>query len=432
MTYYAVIDCDNCFVSCERVFRPDLRGRPVVVLSNNDGCVVARSNEAKQLGIPMGLPYYQLLQRFPKDAVTAFSGNYELYGELTARVMSIIRREAPLFYRYSIDEAFVILDTDDAAWLKHWGEQLHRTILRHVGMPVSIGIAVDKTLAKIASHYAKRYPGYRHCCLIANDEQRQKAIHLLPIGDVWGIGRRMSAQLVKLGIDTADAFARQSEAWVHDRFSIVAVRTWRELNGIDAIPMETPARRKSICVSRSFADMTSNLETLKSHVSNFAADCAEKLRHEGSAATEVAVFIGTNRFRDDLSQYCNLHRQRLDTPTNSMLDIVKVALDAVERIYRPGLLYKRAGVTVATTDAALGIQTDLLSFDAERYHKMQRLDKIIDLTNRISGPNSVSLATQQYPQRQPDGRQRTFSQATRHDHRSRCFTTRWTDIIELH
>ena len=195
---YGIIDCDNCYVSCERVFRPDLKDKPIVVLSNNDGCVVARSNEAKKMGIKAGTPYFQLAEQFPNQKIVVFSSNYELYGELTSRVVSIISKEAPAYFRYSIDECFVYLpDPDDKTVncplsivnYKEWGEELHKKIRRNVGIPVSIGLAPNKTLAKMASHFAKKYQGYRHCCMIDTDEKRIKALKLYPIDEVWGIGR---------------------------------------------------------------------------------------------------------------------------------------------------------------------------------------------------------------------------------------------------
>ena len=195
---FAVVDCDNCYVSCERVFHPECKGVPVVVLSNNDGCVVARSNEAKQLGIKAGLPYYQMLQQFPNVDIKAFSSNYELYDELTSRVVRIISEEAPAYYRYSIDEAFCMLDGIKNP--KEWGENLHKRVMKGVGLPVSIGIGATKTLAKLASHFAKKFPGYNHSCVIATEEQRVKALKLYPIEDVWGIGRQYAAKFQNIGI----------------------------------------------------------------------------------------------------------------------------------------------------------------------------------------------------------------------------------------
>ena len=192
MKWYAICDCDNCYVSCERIFRPDLEGKPVVVLSNNDGCVVARSKEAKQLGIKAGIPYYQLKQQFPNTEIAVFSSNYELYGEITGRVMSIIRKMSPQSFRYSIDEAFAILDGFSLDQLTSWGQELHDRVLQSVGMPLSIGIAPTKTLAKMASHFAKKYPGYNHCCIIDNDQRRTKAETLYPLPYRRSLGNRQT------------------------------------------------------------------------------------------------------------------------------------------------------------------------------------------------------------------------------------------------
>ena len=270
--FYAICDCDNCFVSCERVFRPDLEGRPVVVLSNNDGCVVARSREAKALGVKMGIPFYQLRQRFNERQVIAFSSNHELYSEMTGRVMSLIRKAAPTFFRYSIDEAFCVLPEMDATQMKDWGERLSAWIGRATGMPLSVGIARNKTMAKMAVHFAKKYPGYRHCCIIDTDEKRLKALALTDVCDVWGIGRRIGASLSRQGVVSALDFASKPVEWIKNRINISTQRTWRELNGEDCIPDEAMVAKKSITTSRSFARMVSDKDTLRTHIANFAAD----------------------------------------------------------------------------------------------------------------------------------------------------------------
>ena len=343
---YGIIDCDNCYVSCERVFRPDLEGRPVVVLSNNDGCVVARSNEAKALGIKEGMPYFQMQQQYPDQKIAVFSSNYELYGELTARVVSIISQEAPAWFRYSIDECFVYLDGMDHLDLQQWGENLHRRIKRSVGMPVSIGLAPNKTLAKIASKLAKKFPVYRHCCIIDNDENRIAALKWLPIGDLWGIGRRYAARLQELGCKTAYDFAIHHKSWVRQTFNnINIVRTWQELNGEDVVPNEEVAKKKSICTSRSFNGMIGDFETLRTHVANYASRCAEKLRKQKTVASVVGVFLMTNQFREDLPQYWNYQEARLLTPSNSTIPIVQAANDVLKQVFREGYRYKKAGVS---------------------------------------------------------------------------------------
>jgi len=480
---YGIIDCDNCYVSCERVFRPDLNGKPVVVLSNNDGCVVARSNEAKAMGIKAGMPYYQLAQQFPGNKIAVFSSNYELYGELTGRVVSIIRQEAPAVYRYSIDECFVYLPNDsihnsqfiihnselgapdDAvansslhsraklayplpftlnSSLKKWGEDLHRKIKRYVGIPVSIGLAPNKTLAKMASHFAKKYRGYRHCCMIDSDEKRIKALKLFPIDDVWGIGRRYAAKLHALGIHTAYDLAQHHKDWVRLTFNnINIVRTWQELNGEDVVPNEELAKKKSICTSRSFNGMISDLETLRTHVANYAARCAEKLRKQNTVASIVGVFLHTNAFREDLPQYWNFMEQRLITPTSSSITIIQTANEVLKQIYRQGYRYKKAGVILMGIGPDSPIQQDLFDINAEQYQKRKRLDEAIDRINRLHGSETIVIGTQQYTRRdeaanesgqgqaRPKVEADVFANAIKHDFKSPNPTTRWGEILKL-
>ena len=429
---YGIIDCDNCYVSCERVFRPDLKDKPVVVLSNNDGCVVARSNEAKKMGIKAGTPYFQLAEQFPNQKIVVFSSNYELYGELTSRVVSIIRKEAPAYFRYSIDECFVYLDGMEHLDLKVWGEDLHKKIKQSVGMPVSIGLAPNKTLAKMASHFAKKYQGYRHCCMIDSDEKRIKALKLYPIDEVWGIGRRYAARLEALGVKTAYDFAEHNQSWVRTTFNnIVIERTWRELNGEDCVPNEEMAKKKSICTSRSFNGMITDLDGLRTHVSNYAARCAEKLRQQGTVASIVGVFLNTNAFREDLPQYWNFQEMRLITPSSSTITIVKAANEVLQKLYRQGYHYKKAGVIVMGIGPNSPLQQDLFDTNAEQFEKMKRLDAVIDRINKVNGTETIVLGSQQYTQKNGKGKANVFANAIKHDFKSKNPTTRWSDIIRL-
>ena len=429
---YGIADLDNCYVSCERVFRPDLKGKPVVVLSNNDGCVVARSNEAKALGVKEGTPYFQLAEQFPHQKFAVFSSNYELYGELTGRVVSIIRKETPAYFRYSIDECFMYLDGIPLDQLQQWGEHLHLRVKREVGMPISIGLAPTKTLAKIASKLAKKYEVYRHCCMIDNDYKREKALEWCPIEDVWGIGRRYAAKLQALGCRTALDFAKHHQDWVRQTFNnINIVRTWQELNGEDAVPNEELAKKKSICTSRSFNGMISDMETLRTHVSNYAARCAEKLRQQQTVASIVGVFVNTNMFREDLAQYWNFQETRLITPTSSTIPIVGAASDVLQSIYRPGYHYKKAGVIVMGIGPDSPIQQDLFDVNAEQIEKMRHLDEVIDRINRMHGSETIVIGAQQYTQKDGKGRANVFANAIKHDFKSKNPTTRWSDVIKL-
>jgi umuC protein len=429
---YGIVDCDNCYVSCERVFRPDLNSKPVVVLSNNDGCVVARSNEAKRMGIKAGMPYYQLAEQFPNQDIAVFSSNYELYGELTGRMVEIIRKESPAYFRYSIDECFVYFNGTGELDLKGWGEKLHKRIKRSVGMPTSIGIAPNKTLAKMAGHFAKKHQGYHHCCLIDNDEKRVKALKIFPISEVWGIGRRYATRLQAMGVQTAFDFAERNLSWVRATFkNIVIERTWRELNGEDCIPNEELAKKKSICMSRSFNDMITDLDGLRTHVSNFAARCAEKLRQQGTVASIVAVFLHTNAFREDLPQYWNFQEMRLITPTNSSIAIVKAANNVLRKVYRQDYHYKKAGVIVMGIAPNTPIQQDFFDITAEQIEKLRRLDAVVDHINKVNGTEFIVLGSQQYTSKGCKGKAYSFTNAIKHDFRSKNPTTRWKDIITL-
>ncbi|MDE6557457.1 MAG: Y-family DNA polymerase [Duncaniella sp.] len=428
---YAICDCDNCFVSCERVFRPDLEGKPVVVLSNNDGCVVARSREAKAMGVKMGLPYYQLRQAYGNDSITAFSSNYELYADMTARVMSLIRKSAPTFFRYSIDEAFCMLPPHEANIAKLWGEQLAVRVKKFTGMPISIGIAPTKTLAKVAVSFAKKYPAYNRCCMITTEEQRRKALNMTEIRDIWGIGRRLAPRFLRERVETALQLADKPVEWVKDRFNIVLQRTYFELNGKDCIEDEEIVAKKTILTSRSFEGMITDINELRTHVVNFAARGAEKLRRQKSVASIVGVFVVTNRFREDLPQYGNMIDFRLANPTSSTLEIVEAAHKALSLIFKPGYHYKKAGVMMLGISDGSVCQPDLFDYSPEKSAKLRRIDKAVDLINRLEGRDTVTVGSQRYNTPDNPGKAKPFADMIRHEHRSPSPTTRWTDLIKL-
>lgn len=418
---FALVDCNNFFVSCERAFQPELEGRPVVVLSNNDGCVVARSNESKAMGIKMGTPFFQVKPLVEQGKLAVRSSNYTLYGDLSARVMSVLAAFAPRLERYSIDEAFMIMDGVDEAALPGLCSELIVKVRRWTGIPVSIGIAPTKTLAKVANHFAKRYKGYRGVCLIDNAEKIRKALALTPIGEVWGIGWRGAPKLASEGVDTALRFVEKPEAWVRSRMGVVGVRTWAELQGQVTIESDRDEKRKSICTSRSFADMISDFDELAFRVSDFAGKCAEKLRKEGTAASSVGIFLHTNRFREDLAQYYPNASVRLDVPASSTPEIVGAALKAMRLIYRPEYAYKRAGVIVTDIVEADAIQPSLFDFDWSERGREDEISKVMDRVN-VAGKNVLRLATQ---------RPGHYSDGIRHDFGSRLFTTDWTQLLEI-
>lgn len=398
---YALVDCDNFFCSCERVFRPDLEGVPLVVLSNNDGCVVARSKEAKKIGVPMGLPYYQMKERFPNSGIQAFSSNYVLYADMSARVMATLRLEAPEVHQYSIDEAFLDLRGMERFELHSWGENLAAKIHRWTGIPVSIGIAPTKTLAKVAARFAKKYDGYHKCCVIATDEQREKALKLTEAADVWGIGRRHARSLKLNGVYTAYEFACKPRHWIRKLYHVTGERTWLELLGRDVLPFESMDRKKqSIVTSRTFPGMFTTIDELTPHIANYAARCALKLRKQKSVCGMLSVFARTNPFREDLPQYTGFATHLFTTPTANTGEIVKGALSKLHELYRPGIHYKRAGVIVERITSAEAVQPDLFEFDPEMRGKLDAVAAAMDRINAHLGNDTLILASQQYPDKQ--------------------------------
>lgn len=421
---WALVDCDNFFCSCERVFRPDLEGRPLVVLSNNDGCVVARSREAKAMGVPMGLPYYQMKERFGESDILAFSSNYVLYADMSARVMATLRLEAPEVFQYSIDEAFMRLEGMDRYDLKRWGEELSAKVYKWTGIPISIGMARTKTLAKVAARFAKKYPGYNKCCLIATEEQRETALRLMKTGDIWGIGRRHERSLKLRGVITAYDFVKRSRNWVRKYYHITGERTWLELRGRDVLPLENmDHKRQSIVTSRTFPGMFDTVEELTPHVANYAARCALKLRRQKSVCATLTVFARTNPFREDLPQYHGYASHLFTTPTANTGEIVSAALQALRCLYREGFSYKRAGVMVDRISSAEAVQPDLFEFDPEMRGKLDAIARTMDQINAKLGNDTLILASQQYPDKGEKGKSIKFSDAIKRDMKSPAYST---------
>ena len=429
---FGLVDCDNCYVSCERVFNPGLEGKPVVVLSNNDGCVVARSPEAKALGVKEGTPYYQLAELFPGVKIEALSSNYTLYGDMSSRVMEILRQAAPSIEIYSIDEAFLLLDGMEQQDLKRWGEDLSKRIRKWVGMPVSIGIAPTRTLAKMASKYAKRYPAYNKCCLIDTDEKRLKALKIFPVGDIWGVGRRYAEKLGYLGVHTALDFHDIPAARVQRELHITGLRTGKELHGESCIGPDIIESKKSICTSRSFPGMLTDFESLRTQVSNYAAHCAFKLRKQHGVAQLVTVFVSSNPFREDLPQYGNSVSVTLPTPTATTPELIMAAARALGLIYRDGYHYKRAGVIVSGITPDYAVQGSLWDLSPQRRKRFQELSWLMDKVNHKNGDDTLVVASQQYSVDPQTGKAAVFKNSILHDHRSPCYTTNLNDVIRVY
>ena len=416
-------DCNNFYCSCERVFRPDLTGKPVVVLSNNDGCVIARSEEAKALGYKMGDPFYQVKEKLEAEGVAIFSSNYTLYGSLSNRVMSMLSHYSPHIDQYSIDESFFDVDQSMAerffqdnlkendtflnneSLLHQYGAKISADVLRAVGIPISIGIAETKTLAKIGSKFAKKYKGYQGCCLIDTDERRHKALSLFPIKDVWGIGRQISRKLDYMGIRTAAQFADKKESWVRSHFNITTVRTWKELNGESCISIEELPQKKSICTSRSFAaEGISDKDVVEEAVANFAVRCAEKLRHQGSVCQGITVFAWTSRFNENVPEYTIHDSLTLPIATNAQEEIVGAALSILRAKYPKSMAdsrpdcpdmsfhFKKAGVILWQISPDHPRQQDL--FDPIDRSRQKALMEAIDAINRKNGHGTIRQAVQ--------------------------------------
>ncbi len=418
---YALVDCNNFFVSCERVFRPQLEGKAVVVLSNNDGCVVARSNESKAMGIRMGTPFYQVRDMVKAGRLIACSSNYTLYGDLSARVMSILADAVPKIEIYSIDEAFLCMEGMDNSRVAEISAELVRKIRKWVGIPVSIGIAPTRTLAKIASHFAKKYPGYRGVCMIDNEEKRIKALSLTPIKEVWGIGRRLSVRMEEKCIRTALDYSRKPEEWIREHYMLHGVRTWLELNGRPCVDDDRHDKRKSICTSRSFAEMLTDRSEIASRVADFAAKCAQKLREEKSAAEQVTVFLYTNRFRNDLPQYFPSVSLRLPAAACSTQEIVSASLKCFDMIFKPDYQYKKAGVIVDEIVDSDAVQLPMFGYDVGLRKRQDAISGVMDKVNS-SGHNLIRLASQ---------RSGDYTDGIRSEHRSRRYSTSLDEIIDV-
>lgn len=416
---YGLCDCNNFFASCERVFRPELNGRPVVVLSNNDGCVIARSNEAKALGIRMGHPFFQIGELVKKHDVAVFSSNFILYGDMSRRVIWTLRRMVPAAEVYSIDEAFLDLRGIPLERLDELGHRISRTVRRNTGIPVSIGIAPTKTLAKIASKLCKQYPRLHGACLMYRPEDIEKVLRRFPIEEVWGVGRKHRRMLQAAGIRTAWDFTQRDAGWVRTRMSVTGLRTWRELQGEACIDFESaPQARQQISVSRSFARELTRYDDVHASVAAFASMCAEKLRRQKSLCAEMTVYILTNRHREDLPQYFESETIRPPVPTDDTLELVPLAAKALQHIFRNGYGYKKAGVIFSELIPRTGMQTDL--FDPVDREKHARLMDAVDAANRLYGRNKVVVASQGF---EPLKMNR--------NHLSRNYTTEWDDIITV-
>jgi DNA polymerase V len=413
---FALVDCNNFYVSCERVFNPKLAGRPVVVLSNNDGCVVARSNEAKALKIGMGVPAFEVADLIKKHNIEVFSSNYTLYADMSRRLMQTLATFTPEIEIYSIDEAFLNLAGFGAS-LADYGRRIQRTVRQWTGMPVSIGIAGTKTLAKIANHLAKHSAKSDGVLDLSSSANLEQVLAEVPLEKVWGIGIRSAIKLKKAGLKTALDLSRADISWIRSRFGVVGVRTVYELRGSCCYPLEdNPPARQSIVVSRMFGTPVESTEQLKEAAATYAARAGEKLREHKLAANLQTVFVTTSRFIKN--KYFNSHTFVFETATSDTTELIQAAMSSIEKLYRKNYKFKKCGVVLLGLVGEDRVQRNL--FDKTDRQKSRRLMRVVDAVNaRIDTP--IYWAA--------EGLAKSWHVQFRR--RSRKFTTCWRELPEV-
>ena len=413
----ALVDCNNFYASCERVFRPDLEKKPIVVLSNNDGCVIARSNEAKKLGIKMGEPAFKKREVFERNKIKTFSTNFILYGDMSKRVMSILRNNSKEIEIYSIDEAFLECYNED---LNSYGKNLRKKVKQWTGIPVSVGIAETKVLAKIANHIAKKYRK-SGVFILDNREIIEKALKFTAIEEIWGIGRNHSRRFKEYGINTAYDLTCIEESWIKKKFSIVVLRIAKELKGIKCLDIESQYKtKKNICTSRSFGNPTSDYNTIKEAISTFAVRCCEKLRKQKTSTSELRIFIYTNPFNSKHRQYYGTKKIQLERATNDNQIIVQEVIKGLQKIYKKGYVYKKAGVIVGNITQENKVQLNLFDQIKNR-EKYTKISKVIDRINSSMGRDKLRIATQGFDRKWK----------MKQEQLSQCYTTRIDEILTV-
>jgi DNA polymerase V len=387
MPAIGLIDCNNFYVSCERVFQPRIRRRPVVVLSNNDGCVIARSNEAKALGLKMGTPLFKVQDLVDKYNVAVFSSNYALYGDMSHRVMEALQEFTTEVEVYSIDEAFMSLDDEDSQSFHARGMNIREKVLKWTGIPVSVGIGQTKTLAKVANNLAKKNAGMQEVLDLTPVGVQTEALQQTPVGEVWGVGPAYSKLLKAAGITTARKLRDADRRWIRQRMTIVGARIVEELRGISCLPLvQCPQQKKSITCSRSFGILVESLDELREAVAVYMSRAAERLRRGKLAAGVVTVFINTNRFSNE-PQYGNSVTYELVYSTDSTKELLEWAQKGLEQIYRSGYRYKKAGVMLNQL-----VPVDQLTkrfFDDGAFERSRRVLKAVDEINKRHGRDTV-------------------------------------------
>ena len=413
---FALVDCNNFYVSCERLFRPELIGCPVVVLSNNDGCIIARSNEAKELGIAMGTPFFKIQSLIKRHKIKVFSSNYALYGDLSNRVMDILQKWEPEVEIYSIDEAFMTLPPSRVCSLTEYAQQLKNRVLQCVGIPVSVGIASTKTLAKIANRIAKKNGYYKGVFDLTDNENIDTALQATRVEDVWGIGRRYAQKLNNHGIYDALQLKGINDKWVRKHLTISGLRTVMELRGISCIVSDnSQSHRKSIVSSGSFGREVSSSADLKEAISSYASIAAQKLRSQKLAAGFIHVFLTTNQFKGDQPQYSKSMMVSLPQPSSYTPTIIKSALHGLDQIYKDGYHYKKAGVMLTGISSGKHKQLSLFGSDIKESNCLMNA---VDYINSKWGRNTMQSASAGFAK--PWSMQQSF--------KSPSYTTSWQEL----
>lgn len=389
---FALVDCNNFYASCERVFRPDLNDKPIVVLSNNDGCVIARSNEAKSLGIPMGAPAFKFKTEFQRNNIHVFSSNYALYGDMSSRVMTMLSSFSPEIEIYSIDEAFLKFDGFDYFDLEKYGLDIRNKVTKGTGIPVSIGFANTKSLTKIANRIAKKFPvKTKGVYTIDTEEKRIKALKWLAIDDVWGIGNKHAKRLKAININTAYQFTQLSDNWVKSNMSVIGLRLKKELEGTPTLDLEQSQTKKSIATTRTFEKTYTEYSDIKERISTFTVTCSEKLRSDKSVCKSILVFLRTNAYSKHQEQYNRSVVVKLPYPTNSSIELAKFAQHGLQQIFKKGYGYKKAGVVVMDINPENITQ---LSIFENSNPKHKQLMNVVDKLNNTIGNKKIKLASQ--------------------------------------
>ena len=385
----ALIDCNSFYVSCERLFNPKIRKLPVVVLSNNDGCIISRSNEAKALGIKMGEPYFKARNIIIKNNVQVFSSNYSLYGDISRRVMRTLKRFNSKIEVYSIDEAFLDLSNFSDKEVKDVGKEIRNTVLQWTGIPTSIGIAETKTLSKVANHIAKKQKS--GVVSLVNIKDLDPILEKVEVRDIWGVGKQLSKFYIKNGIYNAKQLKNASNTWIKKTKNVLSSRTAMELRGVPCIEIETKqAKRKSCCVSRSFGKKVEKLRELKESVTSYCLNAAEKIRSESLVCKSITVFIRTSPFQNKGIFYSNSKTIDFPIATNNSIEIVKNALEGLDLIYKDGFKYQKAGIILSgLSDSEKGNSL----FKSTKDERIKNLMQSIDNTNYRCGRSTISLAS---------------------------------------